>query len=312
LLLLCVLSLVLLANGKINSKITKKLQKEETQSQVDLTVLGSDCVFDYSKCACPSCEWDKIKCTNNVANACAPKFTPQTSNKKANYARQSPRKVVASTATLDPKLCVETSYADVLELNGNAKQMHAKALKIQITQSENFKITVVKGDKKHEYLLLEFHFHTPGEHLVDGDTPAPAVVHLVHTAKTSNRPAGFDDYAVLEVNFASSPTTTHEFITAIKAAAAAGGPPEHDTAFTKSVKLNLNKLIPNKKPKFLNYAGGLTTPPCAQKVDWFILRLSPCPTIKADVKTAIQTAYGSNARPAQSSWNTNTVYKNAA
>lgn len=60
--------------------------------------------------------------------------------------------------------------------------------------------------------------------------------------------------------------------------------------------INLNALLPASK-KFYTYAGSLTTPPCTEGVDWYVLR-TPIVVSSAQI-TQFKTLYSGNARVAQ-------------
>lgn len=98
--------------------------------------------------------------------------------------------------------------------------------------------------------LFELHFHTPSEHLVDGQV-APMEMHLVHTG-----PAG--TLAVVGVLMREG--AANRVIGQIWAAI--GGSP---------IRLDPAALLPAQREGFA-YAGSLTTPPCTEGVSWHVLR----------------------------------------
>ena len=138
--------------------------------------------------------------------------------------------------------------------------------------------SLVVGDDR--YHLEQFHFHTPGEHVVDGAGWA-AEIHLVH--------ADGDDVAVLgifvevgEENAFMKTLTPH-----LPGCERAGDP----------VVLCLADLLPENLDYF-TYEGSLTTPPCSQGLRWLVLKTS---VTFSEEQLALLQAYfpGGNARPPQ-------------
>ena len=60
--------------------------------------------------------------------------------------------------------------------------------------------------------------------------------------------------------------------------------------------INPNKLLPAKH-SYYRYAGSLTTPPCAETVEWLLLT-TPIAVADSDI-AAFAKLYPMNARPAQ-------------
>lgn len=105
--------------------------------------------------------------------------------------------------------------------------------------------------------LKQFHFHEPAEHLIDG-VRYPMELHLVHVGNAG-------EYAVLAImakeGKGSKPFDFLESYLPLKI----GETKNVDKAFD----MNLN--LPRDKSYF-TYTGSLTTPPCTERVEWFILR----------------------------------------
>jgi carbonic anhydrase len=135
------------------------------------------------------------------------------------------------------------------------------------------------------YELLQFHFHSPSEHLVQGRRFAMEV-HFVHQRN------GGDGLGVIGV-FLDRGKSNPVF-----AKIAAGFP---TTAKGKARIIDgadPNGLLP-KSLKYWKYEGSLTTPPCSEVVDWMIMT-DPIQAAAADIDkfTAL---YPMNARPIQGS-----------
>lgn len=109
------------------------------------------------------------------------------------------------------------------------------------------------------YRLAQFHFHTPSEHTVDG-VSYPLELHLVHT-DASDRPAvvvgilvkaGTHPLPALEPAFQHLPAHTDEH------------------SRLPGVTVNAVNLLPAER-SFFHYLGSLTTPPCTEGIQWYVL-----------------------------------------
>jgi len=109
-----------------------------------------------------------------------------------------------------------------------------------------------------EYRLLQFHFHTPSEHLVDGNH-FPMEVHLVH----SNTDGELAVIGVLIEEGKNNKT----FNRIIKNA-----PKSEGVIEVKGKHINVTKLLPEETDEYFNYSGSLTTPPCSEGVRWFVMK----------------------------------------
>lgn len=129
------------------------------------------------------------------------------------------------------------------------------------------------------YELLQFHFHTPSEHTLDGKA-APMEAHFVHkSAEGKLAVVG----VMLKQGTAASPFAP--VLTAL--------PPSGEK---RTVEVDLPALLPKDRKHFA-YSGSLTTPPCSEEVQWIVLR-SEDPMSKPEVD-AFKAKYAKNARPVQ-------------
>lgn len=113
-----------------------------------------------------------------------------------------------------------------------------------------------------EYQLLQFHFHTPSEHTIDGKR-ADMELHLVH----SN---ALGDLAVVGVlmNVSAEGNFMADQIMSL-------APMAVGAAKTEGATLNARQFLPGNLNYFM-YSGSLTTPPCTEGVRWFVLK-TPVP-----------------------------------
>ncbi len=171
---------------------------------------------------------------------------------------QSPINIITTNTTSENNLtAIEFNYTsskvDIIN-NGHTVQFN--------TSGEN---AVMINDK--EYKLLQFHYHTHSEHTIDGNY-YPIEVHFVH--KHSD-----EDYAVLGVMFEEGeenelfakylnhfPTTKGEF--------------------ASEDMIELKSLFPSDL-SYYYYSGSLTTPPCSEVVNWYVLK-SPLKASKEQIE----------------------------
>ena len=107
---------------------------------------------------------------------------------------------------------------------------------------------------RQEYALLQFHFHTPSEHLVDGSA-APAELHLVH------RSAGGE---LMVVGVFLEEGGEHVLDELLVEA------PEEEGLAEEVRDFPLRALLPRDLDSY-RYDGSLTTPPFTEGVRWAVL-----------------------------------------
>jgi carbonic anhydrase len=139
--------------------------------------------------------------------------------------------------------------------------------------------TLVVG--KVTYNLLQFHFHAPSEHAVNGKRFAMEV-HFVHAAA---------DGRLAVVGVFMQPGRKNAAFAAIMQAA-----PRTEGEKTLGEPIDPRQLLPASKTLF-RYEGSLTTPPCSEVVDWNVFE-QPIEVADADIK-AFQAIFPMNARPLQ-------------
>ena len=151
---------------------------------------------------------------------------------------------------------------------------------VQVNYAKGSGITI--GGERYE--LLQFHFHSPSEHLVAG-AAADMEMHFVHIN-------GKGELAVVGVMFdaGSENLALREIWAAMPKKS--GAPREHE-----NVVLNGRDFLPGDR-SYYRYMGSLTTPPCSEGVNWYVLtgRLA----VSAEQVKKFARAIGeANARPEQ-------------
>ena len=184
--------------------------------------------------------------------------------------QQSPVDIGASIRSQLPPLKINWARsADTIVNNGHT---------IQLNFAEGS--TLMLGPVK--YKLVQVHFHRPSEHLIAGKN-FPMEAHFVHRADGGG-------LAVVGVLMAAGRANAAFSRIAATMPAKEGEPVKADTG------INPNALLPSSRG-YYRYSGSLTTPPCAEVVEWLVLR-TPVRVADTDVASFAK-LYPMNARPAQ-------------
>jgi len=131
------------------------------------------------------------------------------------------------------------------------------------------------------YDLLQFHFHRPSEEHIDGK-PSAMVVHFVHKNLEG-------ELAVLGVMLREGNENP-----GIKTLWTHAPPKEGPEVVPDGVMFNPANLLP-REMDFFHYDGSLTTPPCTEKVKFFILKSQ----VNISKEQVSDFPFKMNARPIQ-------------
>lgn len=134
-----------------------------------------------------------------------------------------------------------------------------------------------------EFELLQFHFHHPSEHIVDG-RPYPMELHFVHANANG-------ELAVLGV-FLQEGAENTSLIPVWKAMPARKAAPEE----IPGSQVDIAQLLPSDR-KMFRYFGSLTTPPCSEIVKWVVFQ-EPI-QVSATQIAQFKKIFPLNARPVQ-------------
>lgn len=129
--------------------------------------------------------------------------------------------------------------------------------------------------------LKQIHFHAPSEHTIDGKAAA-AEVHFVH--KTDDGVISVVGVMITEGTEANA--AWQPYVDALSTGEGS------ETA----VELDWSAMLPANHTTF-RYTGSLTTPPCTEGVNWFLMT-EPV-SLSADQIAAFTAAYEGNNRPVQ-------------
>jgi carbonic anhydrase len=128
--------------------------------------------------------------------------------------------------------------------------------------------------------LVQFHFHRPSEHLIDGKG-FPMEAHFVH----QHAGGGLAVVGVLMTTGAPN-AAFNKVVTTM---------PDKEGPAEKAA-IDPNGFLPGKLA-YYRYAGSLTTPPCAETVQWLLLT-EPVEVAEQDIESFAK-LYAMNARPVQ-------------
>nr|WP_315150294.1 carbonic anhydrase family protein [uncultured Flavobacterium sp.] len=224
----------------------------------------------------------------NQINATAPDANTKT---QQGYAlpgldhgfEQSPINIISSKSK-EGKHKITLHYKD--EINKIENLGHT----VQLDFQEGSSITVDDTT----FVFKQCHFHTPSEHLIDGQT-FPAEMHIVNLLPNADKKAT-PQYLVIGVLFKEGKENKFiaDFLNTIPKE-------EHETAELKVGKVKLSDLFGNVsksiKGHYYQYRGSLTTPPFTESVRWYITK--HIFEASAEQIEAINRIEGNNARHVQ-------------
>lgn len=139
---------------------------------------------------------------------------------------------------------------------------------------------VVGGDR---FALLQYHFHSPSEHHLEGRS-YPAEVHFVHRAADGRLAVVGVLIEEGEANPAYAPVWDN--------LPAARGVEVH----LEHVMVDVDALLPADHASY-RYVGSLTTPPCSEGVSWIVMR-TPV-TLSSMQLRMLRAVLAGNSRPVQ-------------
>lgn len=134
------------------------------------------------------------------------------------------------------------------------------------------------------YELLQFHFHAPSEHAIAG-ARAPMEAHFVHRNAAGT-------LVVVGVTIRQGGHNP-----ALAPIIAATPPEAGSSAATAGATIDPSALLPPDAGAYFHYSGSLTTPPCSERVRWFVLT-KPVRASRDQI-AAFGRVFGPNARPLQ-------------
>jgi len=237
--------------------------------------------YDYSQQAgsCPSCAttskcgpycWDKIESSSNQCGSSS----------------QTPIDISTVSVVENSTL----SLPNFVVTDGGCKKWsqfaddHAFEVSFSDAGCTNLKLVYALT----EYTLIQFHYHAPSEHQINGKS-ADAELHMVHKSADGK-------LLVLGVLLVATKPRVHSFLDNFWAAAKAGASMAkyssrktftHEYEVESAVPLSpYVEFLPASK-SFYTYSGSLTTYPCTEGVTWLVFD-SPISVGRDDVTSLVE------------------------
>lgn len=176
----------------------------------------------------------------------------------------------------------EQVKAELMPLEFNYKTIPLKVL----NNGHTFQVDEKGGGtlkfQGQEYQLVQFHFHTPSEHKMEGQAHEMEV-HFVHKN---------DQGQLAVVGVMINPGKENA---ALKAAWDSM-PKDAKDVEVSGAAINAGDIMPNGR-NYQHYIGSLTTPPCSEGVRWIVLN-EPIEMSQEQIDT-FKAVFHHNARPVQ-------------
>ncbi|TXG58257.1 hypothetical protein EZV62_016086 [Acer yangbiense] len=231
---------------------------------------GLDSVdFSYSGATGPS-NWGTLK----------PEYTICSSGKN-----QSPVNIIQNNTVLNQNLTLQSKHYDAVA-NATVDNL---VYHIGLHYNGDIGGMEINGKK---YTFKEMHWHSPSEHLIDGQRFSTEL-HLVHKAEDGSTAVN----GILYQN-GNSPMEVDPFLA--KLGDALKKLSEDNVTVVDVGMLNTEPLMQNYR-KFYRYVGSFTTPACKEGVIWTILgevKIISQEQVAA-LKAPLTREYKDNARPVQ-------------
>jgi carbonic anhydrase len=193
---------------------------------------------------------------------------------------QSPIDISAATSAALPALA--TAYAPA-QLSIVHHEHHADVVNNGHTVQVNYPEGSTLSVGGETYDLLQYHFHSPSEHTLEGRHFAMEM-HLVHKSADGK-------LAVIGAFIEEGPAN------AAFEPVWANLPREKGVeVHLEHVQVDVDELLPNDRTSY-RYDGSLTTPPCSEGVKWFVLA-NPVALSSAQI-AAFRAIVHDNNRPTQ-------------
>jgi carbonic anhydrase len=185
-----------------------------------------------------------------------------------------------------------TEGSDISKDEGNAYVFRNTGHAVQVSFSKGYSGKLLIGQEV--YPLVQFHFHTPSEHIVVTEKDRAGKqyggeLHFVHQ-RDDGRLAVLGVFLDDSKHYAENP---------ILKKIIDNTPRKHDAYNQTGAGLSLDpsKLIPMESEHVFTYAGSLTTPPCSEGVSWYVLS-EPLKVTPAQIRQ-LEKFFESNSRIVQ-------------
>jgi len=200
---------------------------------------------------------------NNVESlsANAPHFTYEGEHGPTHWGDLSHDYIMCKTGKSQSPINIETTNTLKTQLvkipfsyNKNPLKVTNNGHAIQVNLDNG---GILKYEAK-EYKLLQFHFHAPSEHTLNGKAYSMEV-HLVH----KNSEGEILVVGVFMEKGKENPIIQNIWNNIPKE--------EGQESVIKNIIVEPSSLLPSKQ-NYYNYSGSLTTPPCSEPVKWIVMK----------------------------------------
>lgn len=168
-------------------------------------------------------------------------------------------------------ICAEGNFQSPINIisiqaiaqSNNLLAINYDQVKIAIISNLGFEIMALIEEEyllkyqSNQYKLLQFHFHSDGEHTIDGVNRL-LELHLVHSDTNNN-------LSVIGILFeeGSNNIAFQQFLDNL--------PEKEGQTKNYNQMIDITQFLPNNK-SFYSYDGSLTTPDCTEGVNWIIMK----------------------------------------
>lgn len=195
-----------------------------------------------------------VSCIDKRASVFATPITVLCSSKRKSFSFPVYRGEGREQSPIDLKNPCLIEMAEIIFLYAPSPYVISNAATFTQVKLEKENFIIVDGI---QYQLIQFHFHTPSEHFVDG-VQYPMEIHFVHQSKTGA-------LAVIGVLVVEGAENEH-FDTMV-----AHIPLKGEAEKRVEESLNVFSLLPINKQAY-RYSGSLTIPPFTENVKWIVLK----------------------------------------
>lgn len=193
--------------------------------------------------------------------------TTQT-NTACNGNQQSPINIITSSASCDVSAYLKADFFSSITATVSDNGETVKAAPTPSTGFDTMTATDVNGNI-YGYYAINFHFHAPSEHTING-VQYDLELHIVHAMLSQYQTIGSTsrNLSVIGILFKLDNTAADNPLLA------ALNLDSVTQSTTQSVTLDMKTLVGNYLPSpltYYKYAGSLTTPPCSEWVNWYVV-----------------------------------------
>jgi len=194
--------------------------------------------------------------------------------------KQSPIDVIDSAVKTDSSLKPLKFINYDVPLKNLVMKNNGHSIEVTIPKEAN--VSISSPSLPVSYRLIQFHFHWPSEHSING-YEFPLELHLVHAhsqLSDEENKKNKDGLVVVAVLFDYRKGSTNG--PAMKNIISQLGSTDDEGETVTLSSLTLKDLLPANPSSYVRYSGSLTTPPCAEVVEFHILT-NTLPIGKADI-----------------------------